>query len=319
MELQLSEPIAACILEFTAYKDLAALLNCSRGMRFPGRSVDVQNCYVNCIEGRYFETRQLFGTARRNLSRANLRVDALEPIANRYTLARVVCVDCDLVLPLSTATEIESSGRYTCGECAYERVVTVVTTDWHTERGLTFAPPHRLRCARCDEDSVVIGSQRLCPECIDSYDVVVSTFACTACGVGREMGMELFTRLDREGLYCQQCVGNQARERCTVDRGIGIMEVVRANVISDIEVQLGPDVVREVLAAEGSESEEGSESQEGSDSEEASESESADVLACSICNSDDGNVNRYTLVDGCIVCAPCHDADDSLPAVESSF
>ena len=241
MELQLSEPIAACILDFTAYEDLAALLNCSKGMCFPGRSAVMHDCYVNCIEDRFFETRQLFWTARRNLSRANLRVDALEPIANRYTLARVVCVDCDLVLPLSTATEIESSGRYTCGECAYERVVTVVTTDWHTERGLTFTPPHRLRCARCDEDSVVIGSQRLCPGCIDSYTVVISVFACTACNVERGNGIELFTRLDHEGLYCQQCVGNQARERCTVDRGIGIMEVVLANVVSNVEVRLGPE------------------------------------------------------------------------------
>jgi len=115
-------------------------------------------------------------------------------------------------------------------------------------------------------------------------------------------GIELFTRLDHEGLYCQQCVGNQARERCTVDRGIGIMEVVRANVVSDVAVQLEPGEVREVLAAEGSESE--------------SESD-ARSLACAICNSIDALVVYYTLVDGRIMCAPCRDADDTLPAVAS--
>ena len=83
--------------------------------------------------------------------------------------------------------------------------------------------------------------QRLCPECIDSYEVVVNTFACTACAVERGNGIELFTRLDHEGLYCQQCVGNQARERCTIDRGIGIMEVVLANVVSNVVVRLGPE------------------------------------------------------------------------------
>jgi len=238
MSLQFSAPIVACILDFTEWGDLASLLNCSKTMRFPGVSWTVMSLHVDSLEDRLQWTRRLCFEAREARDRAARLVLALEPGAIRFTQARVVCVDCALVLPLSTATEIDESGRHLCGECAYERVVVAVTTDWHATRGLTYTPPRRLRCARCDEDSVVIGSQRLCPECIDSYNVVISVFACTACNVERGGGIELFTRLDLEGLYCQQCVGNQARERCTVDRGIGIMEVVRANVVSDVEVRL---------------------------------------------------------------------------------
>jgi len=133
--------------------------------------------------------------------------------------------------------------------------------------------------------------------------------------VGRGNGIELFTRLDHEGLCCQQCVGNQARERCTVDRGIGIMEVVRANVVSDVEVRLEPEDLPAVLS-EGSEEEEEEEEEE----QEMSESESEEVdLSCVICGSTDGDVYHYNLVDGRIVCEVCHDADDTLPGVRSVF
>ena len=106
---------------------------------------------------------------------------------------------------------------------------------------MTIEAPRRYRCRRCEKDPVVIGTQLLCPECTDSYNQVVTSSECVACRVHRDAAIDFYTRLDREGMYCQQCVGNQAQERCTIDRGIGILEVVRANVVSDVEVQLEPD------------------------------------------------------------------------------
>ena len=180
----------------------------------------------------------------------------LEIQANLYAQARVTCVDCDLVLLMSSSNEIGSTGRWLCGDCEYGRVLNDVITKWHAERGLSVTPPRRHRCRRCEEDSMVIGSQLLCPECLDSYHYVVTSGGCDGCGARREDdNIELFTRLDHEGLYCTHCVGNQARECCTVRLNIAIMEVVRANVVSDVAVLLGEtDEEREALAAEGSES-----------------------------------------------------------------
>jgi len=86
------------------------------------------------------------------------------------------------------------------------------------------------------------------------------------------------------------------------------MEVVRANVVSDVEVRLGPEDLPVVLSEEEAEEEE---------EEEMSESESDEDLSCVICGSTDGDVNHYNLVDGRIVCEVCHDADDTLPGVRS--
>jgi len=114
-------------------------------------------------------------------------------------------------------------------------------------------------------------------------------------------------------------VGNQARERCTVDHGIGILEVVGANVVSEVFVAIREP--NESLASSENDSGIESESDSGIELESDSGIDSDDDLdlACSICNSNDGNVNRYTLVDGRIACATCRLADDTLPEADGMF
>ncbi len=67
--------------------------------------------------------------------------------------------------------------------------------------------------------------------------------------------VDLYTRLDHEGLYCTEGVGNQARQRCTIRLNIAIMEGVSATVVSDVAVPVGEThEEREASAEAGSES-----------------------------------------------------------------
>ena len=84
------------------------------------------------------------------------------------------------------------------------------------------------------------------------------------------------------------------------------MEVVRANIVSDVEVELRVGNLSESEASE-------------SEAAESEAAESDDDLTCGICSSNDGEVTHYNLVDGRVVCAPCNVADDTLAAVDSFF
>jgi hypothetical protein len=154
-------------------------------------------------------------------------------------------------------------------------------------------------------------------------------------------------------MYCEQCVGNQARERCTIDHGIGILEVVRANVMSDVEIRgMAP-----VLVSEAAEPDVDSSDVDSSDFDSEAADPDEDVpcatcntteggmvyhtmvddrtlchtcylalgdtetevdLTCAICNSSD-EVNYFELGDGRTVCATCYTADDTLPGAVGMF
>ena len=253
MTLQVSSDIVSCIFNFTEWGDVGNLLTCSKAMQFPGVEYIVQSANVKRLEIDVKWAGELCDRAR--VERDTFRSIATTLYADTvvHLRARVVCVDCDVTLSMRSANEIETSGRYLCGECKYERTVVDVREDWHTERGLTVEGPRRHRCRRCEEDSPIIGSQLLCPECIEAYNLVINLSLCYACHVNRDAAIGFYTRWDHEGVYCDQCVGNQARERCTVDRGIGILEAVRGNVVSDVMVVLGD--VASVSESEAAETE----------------------------------------------------------------
>ena len=150
-----------------------------------------------------------------------------------------VCVWIVMVLLMSRTHEIESTGRYLCGDCEENRVIDAVAANWHTERGLTVTPLAGSVAVVATRTQLSSAPGSCAPTALTPIISLSARLNVLLVGWIWMWAFELFTRLDHEGLYCQQCVGNQARERCTVDCGIGIMEVVRANVVSDVAVDLG--------------------------------------------------------------------------------
>ena len=141
MELQLSAPIVYCLLEFTEWGGIANLLNCSKGMRFPGIDGILASTYQQSVLQRMQLYRSMYLDARDQGAILSVAVTQLQSESNLYFRARVACVDCGLVLHMSSADEIGSTGRYLCDSCTDTRLLDAVIANWHNTRGLIVAPP----------------------------------------------------------------------------------------------------------------------------------------------------------------------------------
>jgi hypothetical protein len=294
MTLQLTSDILSCIYKFSEWSEVGNLLACARAVQFPGVEYMVQTAHVKRLELELSRVTALCIGGVYERRTIDFQVIELRATALTHLSVRVVCSECDLIMAMRNATEIRATGHYLCGECKYDRVVVEVRERWYSEHSSAVVGL-RGSCRRCAYDTPTIGHHTLCRECMKSYNQVIDSSVCAACDVHRDVATGFYTRLDREGMYCEQCVGNQAREHCTIDSGIGILERVEFNVMSDVECRGMAPVAPEVA-----------ESEVVSSDADSSGSEAVEI-ACAICNSI-GDVYYHNLGHDRFVCTTCFTA-----------